>query len=211
MLSFAEQNGSWVQTSSTIYPGLLDYNGACVDRASCTTYLNPNVFSGPTPSSDVCAIAAGGNPVRLSSGPAGGWGVVSGLDINPCPEVTELPTPAPNGFTSRWAYAPFPGGQSMPGTTFHMRVDTGANAAATGAFLGTGRVIPTAAPGLQLYLDFAAPLWHLGTLPGANPTFALPIPNVRALVGLELFGQAASVDTAGAVAATDLLIFTIGC
>lgn len=135
----------------------------------------------------------------VTGGPAGGWGVLSSLDANASIDeygVASGSTPAP-----RWHLAPNPGGSPTLGNAgFSLTSNGPATTLATLWVLGFSSVavaLPWGTGSVQL-LAFPDALAFLP----ASSTLMLPIPNVAALAGVEVFAQCGHLDSGGGMAAS---------
>jgi hypothetical protein len=154
--------------------------------------------------------AAGGTATLLSSGPPGGMGVLSGLDLNPDPEI--YGAPSASAFNdSNWFLTPNPGGLPRVGNTnFSLSI-----ASRPGGVPGLFAIAlaplpaPLSVAGIVLHVDLSR-LLLLGSLSGLPfETIPLPLPPEPVLMGIEAFFQAAHAIGSSFTDATGGLSVTI--
>ncbi|MCA8949798.1 MAG: hypothetical protein KDE27_09870 [Planctomycetes bacterium] len=137
--------------------------------------------------------------------PAGGWGVASGLDIDPDPEVYGDRS-GPSPLVLEWQVAPSAAGLPRIGNAaFALRLTASTPPLFAGIVLGVQRVSLSIA-GLDVLVD---PLVSRLLVPAAATDVPLPLPNDPGLVDLPVFGQAFSLDAAlqlGASAGVQLTV-----
>ncbi|MGH7150825.1 MAG: hypothetical protein ACREIU_09010, partial [Planctomycetota bacterium] len=144
-----------------------------------------------TPANAVHWMTPAGASNFLTVGPAGGWGIVGGIAIDPDPE--EYGTPTAGTFSYSWTLAPNPGGLPTVGNAaFGLTVaSTGPSAAGPyAASLGSANLPNFGGFGFTLLVDPAQVLF-LAAHGGAIP---LPIPNDPALAGGRIFFQSFRLD-----------------
>jgi len=145
--------------------------------------------------------------LELTSGPPGGWGVVSGIDLDPNPETYGQGTPGVNSY--RWSFEANSVGLPLvnnPNFSLTLRSSPGAAPGIFGLSLAS---VSLPFSGITLLVDphqLLIPL--LMALPSGNPvTIPLPIPDAPSLRGTRLFGQ--TVHTEPGLAASNGIRFTI--
>lgn len=143
----------------------------------------------------------------VASVPAGGWGHISGLDMNS--SLRTYGAPSSNGALVRWQLAPNPGGAPAVGNaTFSLT-----NAANPGfpfsiwvlGLAPTNVLLPTT-PSIQLHV---APITTIATLNGtpAQPsTLTFGIPADPTLRGMSIFFQCAHLDGSSISASSGLQV-----
>ncbi|MEM7201490.1 MAG: hypothetical protein AAF628_14570 [Planctomycetota bacterium] len=158
------------------------------------------------PRSRLVHTAVGAASARvLGIGPAGGWGLVTGLDVLPNPR--EYAAPAGNGAAYPWRIAPNRTGLPIIGNAnFTLELDhpgIPGTASVAAAALGA-QIPPLAIQGFALHLDPARVIatWPLTlTTPQAIP---LPLPDDQALRGLQVFFQSLHLEPAGPASSVGL-------
>ncbi|MCR9246315.1 MAG: hypothetical protein NXI31_14885 [bacterium] len=131
--------------------------------------------------------------------PVGGWGVASGLDLDPNPEVFGEASGAAS-LTVNWQVAPNPTGLPRIGNTgFELELHASTAPLFAGAVLGLSNTAPPVVPGIQVLID---PLLSLLLATGTAMSVPLALPNDSNLVGLEVFAQGVFFDQALQLGAT---------
>jgi hypothetical protein len=135
---------------------------------------------------------AAGVLAQIGVGPAGGWGVASGLDLDPDPEAYGQRSGL-SPLDVQWALAPNAGGLPLVGNmAFGLELAAPSVPTLAGVVLGFARTsTPLAFPPVQMLVVPA-----VGQLLVPAPLMPVPlgIPNNPALRGLSLFGQGIWLD-----------------
>lgn len=124
---------------------------------------------------------------------------IAGVDVNPNPEAFGAATPGAAS-THEWRLVPDPSGLPLVGNTAFAVTErtTGAVTPGVAAFALRGLASPVDLLGCAVHIDlgqFVAGAW---LAPVADNTIPLPIPNVLALRGAELFAQSFHLEPTGA-------------
>ena len=150
-----------------------------------------------------------GTPVILSNGPAAGWGLVAGIDVNHSPETYGPASPGLNHY--RWATTPNPGGLPMVGNaSFSLTLYATPGFGITSSFyMVSHKAAQIALPSVTLLLGgtLVGPFRMPNPVPSA--TIPLPIPNNPTLLGLQAFHLQSFHFEGVQLAASDRVSFQI--
>jgi hypothetical protein len=199
----------WTVTQLAAPPGPVP-NGLAVETATgafVVAIAPGNRTAGPN---EVWWMMPRGAPSRLSVGPSGGWGVLTGIDIDSDPEPFGAPSPA--GVADyRWSLAPNPGGlPTLGNASFALRVVNNGGTNDPGVLLLSpqrGWLTSPIFPGVQILLDPTALV--VGPAVPTSGSVPMPIPPAAGLVGAKLFLQTLHVDPQRQLAASEGLALTI--
>jgi hypothetical protein len=187
--------------------GLVFLENLRVDHVTGDIYLT----AGPTCGTRALYRLSPGDPAtgvltQISPGPAGGWGVTSGLDLDPDPEVYGQRSGA-SALDVQWALAPSAGGLPLVGNaTFRLELATPSLPTLAGVLLGFSRTVSQAFPPVQILVVPA-----VGYLLVPAPIMPVPlgIPNIPSLAGTAVYGQGIWLDAASLWGATQGVHLTV--
>ncbi len=190
-------------TATTTFPqlaaaGLLYAETVRIEPATGDIYL---VAGAACSQRDVYRITPGAPSGALQPAvgdPVGGWGVASGLDLDPDPEVYGERSGVDLGL--EWQVAPSPSGLPRVGNAgFELEITATTTPTLAGAVLGLSNVAPPTIPGIDVLVD---PLLGMLLVPGPTMTVPLALPNDANLAGLPVFAQAVYFDAQLVLGAT---------
>lgn len=157
------------------------------------------------PSGWVSLVEPGPALTQLLLPPPGGWGVLSGMDVNHNPSTYGPASPGASSY--EWMLAPNPRGLPLVGSAFSLTLaaDPGGSALAGLFVMGQDPYVPgLPALGVVINVDFASIIFSKPLLGTPQETVGLTIPPQPALVGVTLYAQAGYLELGGYAASSGL-------
>lgn len=185
-----------------------------------TTITNFNAVAFERATGDIVAVRGAPNPVLMridpaggsttvSGGPVGGWGTVSGVDIDHDPEPYGDDTPGANTY----AWRVLNGGGVPRIGNLAFRIEVTAEPAApilTGIVATTAPApVPLTILGMEVVVDPAAQVVSFVGAGATTFTQGLPLRNDASLVGVQFFFQSFHVEPGNLLASSNGLAMTI--
>lgn len=190
--------------TATPFTASTNFNGVTFERATGAILAATGA-----PTSVIQRIDALGAAVTVSAGPPGGWGTLTGIDINHDPEPYGAATPGANDY--RWQVQNGGGVPRIGNAAFRIAVDATPAAPILTGIVATGGPAPGPLTilGMTVVVDPALLIVNF-VGPGA-PTFTqmIPLPGGAGLVGVQLFFQSFHVEPGNLLASSGGLSLTI--